>query len=51
MFNNTNGLLNYSASEWQEITEDVFRKLFKSSAVKRTKFNGFKRNLEFIKTS
>jgi len=51
MFNNTNGLLNYSASEWQEITEDVFGKLFKSSAVKRTKFKGLKRNLEFIKTS
>jgi len=35
--------------DWQEITEDVFQKLFKKSAVKRTKFEGLKRNIEFVK--
>lgn len=50
LFNNTNGILNYSQQEWNEITEEVFGKLFKNSAVKRTKFSGLKRNLEFIKT-
>ena len=49
LFKNTNGLLNYSAAEWHEITEEVFNSLFKNSAVKRTKFKGLKRNLEFIK--
>ncbi len=49
LFNNTNGLLNYSAQEWNEMTEEVFGKLFKNSALKRTKFSGLKRNLEFIK--
>jgi len=35
--------------DWQEITEEVFQKLFKNSAVKRTKFEGLKRNIEFLK--
>mgnify|MGYP001049605633 CR=1 FL=1 len=33
--------------DWEEITEEVFRKLFKKSAVKRTKFSGLKRNIRF----
>lgn len=43
--------LEMSKQEWFEITEDVFRKIFKKSAVKRTKFSGFKRNLKFIETN
>jgi epoxyqueuosine reductase len=34
--------------EWQEITDDVFEKLFKKSAVKRTKLAGLKRNIKFV---
>jgi epoxyqueuosine reductase len=34
--------------DWQEITEEVFQKLFKKSAVKRTKLTGLKRNIDFI---
>jgi epoxyqueuosine reductase len=34
--------------DWREITEDVFEKLFKKSAVKRTKLEGLKRNIKFI---
>ncbi|MBP7808777.1 MAG: tRNA epoxyqueuosine(34) reductase QueG [Bacteroidia bacterium] len=49
LFKNKNGLLDYSANEWQEMTEEVFNSVFKNSAVKRTKFKGLKRNLEFIK--
>jgi len=49
LFNNTNGLLDYSAKEWKEITAEVFDKLFKNSAVKRTKYSGLKRNIDFIK--
>jgi epoxyqueuosine reductase len=34
--------------EWEEITETVFQKLFRKSAVKRTKFSGLKRNIRFV---
>jgi len=35
-------------ADWQEVTEDVFKKLFKDSAVKRTKLEGLKRNISFV---
>jgi epoxyqueuosine reductase len=35
-------------ADWREITEDVFEKLFKKSAVKRTKLEGLKRNANFV---
>lgn len=41
-------LLNMSKTDWEEITEEVFQKLFKNSPVKRTKFAGLKRNIEFL---
>lgn len=34
--------------EWFELTEEVFQKIFRKSAVKRTKFKGLQRNLKFI---
>jgi len=37
-----------TASDWREITEDVFDRLFQKSAVQRTKLNGLKRNIQFI---
>src|SRR4051812_16073544 len=48
LFNNNNGLLNFSKDEWFEMTEETFQKTFKNSAVKRTKYKGLKRNLQFI---
>lgn len=41
-------LLDMTKADWEEITEDVFKKLFQNSAVKRTKFEGLKRNLRFL---
>jgi epoxyqueuosine reductase len=41
-------LLNMTHEEWTEITEDVFREVFRKSAVKRTKFDGLKRNIKFL---
>lgn len=38
-------------NNWQDLTEEVFRSTFKGSAVKRTKFQGIKRNLNFLKKS
>ncbi len=43
-------LLEMNKKEWEDITEDVFQKVFKNSAVKRIKFNGLKRNIDFLKT-
>jgi epoxyqueuosine reductase len=33
--------------DWKEITEEVFQRVFRKSAVKRTGFNGLKRNIDF----
>jgi len=44
-------LLNYTKSDWQEITKEIFNEVFKRSAVKRTKFEGLKRNISFLKKS
>lgn len=38
----------FSGQDWQEMTKEVFQKVFKKSAIKRTKFEGLKRNLKFI---
>ena len=43
-------LLGMTKEDWYELTEETFKKVFKGSAVKRTKFSGLKRNLNFIKT-
>ncbi len=48
-FENNTGMLDFSYQDWYDITEDTFKIIFKKSAVKRTKFKGLKRNLEFIK--
>lgn len=42
-------LLKMKKKDWEEITEDVFQKIFKKSAVKRTKYSGLKRNIAFLK--
>ena len=42
-------LLEMTKREWGEITEDVFQKVFRKSAVKRTKYKGLTRNIEFLK--
>jgi len=34
---------------WEEITQEVFSKTFKNSAIKRTKYEGLKRNIDFLK--
>ncbi len=48
LFNPHPELLSMSKKDWEEITEETFRKVFKKSAVKRTKYSGLKRNIEFL---
>ncbi|MBR9757383.1 MAG: tRNA epoxyqueuosine(34) reductase QueG [Algicola sp.] len=49
LFNPHPELLDMTKRDWEEITEETFRKVFKKSAVKRTKFSGLQRNIQFIK--
>ncbi|AJR03163.1 tRNA epoxyqueuosine(34) reductase QueG [Siansivirga zeaxanthinifaciens] len=49
LFNPHPELLSMTKKDWEDITEDVFKKVFKDSAVKRTKFSGLKRNIDFLK--
>ncbi len=42
-------ILNYTWKEWEALSEEQFKILFKHSPLKRTKFKGIKRNLKFIK--
>ena len=49
LFNPHPELLSMTKKDWEEITEDTFKKVFQKSAVKRTKFSGLKRNIKFLK--
>lgn len=41
-------ILNFSTADWNALTEEQFKMVFKDSAIKRTKYAGIKRNLNFI---
>lgn len=49
LFNPHPELLSMTKKDWEEITQEVFSKIFKKSAVKRTKFSGLTRNIDFLK--
>ncbi len=42
-------LLKMKKEDWEDITEEIFKEIFKGSPVKRTKFKGLTRNINFIK--
>ncbi|MCJ7467226.1 MAG: tRNA epoxyqueuosine(34) reductase QueG [Maribacter sp.] len=48
LFDPNPSLFAMTKKDWEEITEAVFKKVFQNSAVKRTKFSGLKRNIEFV---
>lgn len=41
-------LISYTKKDWEEITEETFKAVFKNSALKRTKYEGLKRNIDFL---
>ena len=41
-------LLSMNKQDWLDLKKETFEKLFKSSPVKRTKFEGLKRNIRFL---
>lgn len=51
LFNPNPDLLSMTKKDWEEITKDTFNKVFRNSAVKRTKFKGLTRNISFLSQS
>ena len=49
-FNPPDELLSLSKNQWEEMTQEVFSVIFKNSAIKRTKYEGLKRNIKFLST-
>jgi epoxyqueuosine reductase len=49
LFNPHPELLSMSKNDWKELTNEVFNKVFKNSAVKRTKYSGLKRNIKYLR--
>jgi epoxyqueuosine reductase len=49
LFNPKPELLSMTKKDWEEITREVFQKVFQKSPVKRTKFEGLQRNIAFLK--
>ena len=47
-FTPLNEVLNFSKNDWEELTEESFKIIFKKSPLKRSKFEGIKRNLKFL---
>ena len=47
-FNATNEILHFTKKDWEEITEEKFKIIFKNSPLKRSKYAGIKRNLQFL---
>lgn len=43
-------LLSFTKKDWEDLNKETFNKVFKKSAVKRTKYEGLKRNIKFINT-
>ncbi len=41
-------ILNLTTKEWENITQESFERIFKDSPLKRSKFKGIQRNLNFI---
>lgn len=48
LFNPNPEILSFTKKDWIEITEETFRTVFKNSPIKRTKFDGLKRNIKFL---
>ena len=50
-FNPDLKLLQINKKQWDELSKETFNELFKKSAIKRTKFEGLKRNIKFLKNN
>lgn len=41
-------IINFNSKDWEDLTEESFKEIFRQSPIKRAKFAGIKRNLKFI---
>ena len=48
LFNANEAILHFSAEDWEALTEEHFKKLFKDSPLNRTKWKGVMRNIKFL---
>ena len=44
-------IFNLTTKEWESLTEESFKKIFKDSPLKRSKWQGIQRNIKFVQTS
>lgn len=44
-------ILNFTTQQWEELTEESFKIIFKDSPIKRSKFKGIKRNIQFLQNN
>jgi epoxyqueuosine reductase len=49
LFTANKEMLSMSKKDWTELTEETFKAVFKNSPIKRSKFEGLKRNIDFLK--
>lgn len=42
-------LLNLGTKEWEELSEEMFRKIFRNSPLSRSKYKGIQRNINFLR--
>ena len=47
-FKPKNFLKDFEKKEWKELTQELFSEIFRKSPVKRTKYAGLKRNIDFL---
>ena len=50
-FTPLNEILQFNVNDWKELTEDVFKKIFRHSPLKRSKYSGIRRNLQFLQST
>lgn len=48
LFDPNEALQNYTKKEWKELTQEIFSEIFRKSPVKRTKYAGLMRNINFL---
>ena len=41
-------ILHFSKSQWEELTEEKFKEIFRQSPLKRAKYEGIRRNIKFL---
>jgi epoxyqueuosine reductase len=42
-------ILNLSLAEWEDLSDEAFKKIFKNSPLKRTKWQGIQKNIKAVK--